>query len=107
MVSSESVFAIAQAALELLHRGREDEDEHRVGVLALDGLPALDVDVEDGDAVIGCAPLHHRLRAAVEMAVDLGPLDELAAARCALEGVIDEVVLDPVLLGPRATGWCR
>ena len=76
------------------------------GYFRLMACAALHVDVEDGDALAGDRLVDHRLRAAVEVAVDLGPLDELAPLDLLLEGHgVDEAVVDAVLLLPaRAAG---
>src|SRR5690606_41490069 len=71
------------------------------GVLPLDGRPALDVDVEEGHAAGLAGHVHRGLGAAVEVAVDLGPLHELPALDATLEGLhVDELVVDAVALGP-------
>ena len=71
--------ASAQAARELVERGRQDEHAHGAGELGLDLTRALVVDVEhDADLALAARALELGDAGAVEVAVDLGPLDELA-----------------------------
>src|SRR5690606_18866062 len=89
-----------QATGKLLHRRGEDENADRIGVLALDRLAALHVDVEEGDPAGLAGHVDRGLRAAVEVAVNLGPLHELAPLDAPLEGLdVDELVVDAVALG--------
>src|SRR6185503_6482097 len=98
--------AAAHAALELLHRGGQDEDAH---ALRIDGahLPrALPVDLQDQVVAARQRVGDHLLRRAVAVAVHVGVLEELAALLHGEESrVVDEVVVDAVLLAfPRRAG---
>src|ERR1035438_1756803 len=67
-----AVAARAQSLLESHHRGRQDQKDHRFGVLTANLLGALDLDFEQH--VLAWIGRGHRR--AVEVAVKLGPLEE-------------------------------
>src|SRR6516225_2056135 len=73
-------------------------------MLAFDRIAALDVDVEHRNSPGGAHSVDDRLRAAIKVPMNLGPLYELAEVDLFLEGQrIDEVVVLSVLL--RSSGW--
>src|SRR4029078_4239399 len=85
----------AKATLQLLHRGRKNEDGDEVAPeRALELLRALPIDVEK-DVAPGLQRLLDRfLRAAVAVVEDIGPFRELFALHHALEsGVVDEMIV--------------
>src|SRR6267143_560271 len=93
----------AQPPLQLGERGRQDQRPHRVGMLLLDGLASLHVDVEDHQAL---GVVDRAARRSVVVAVHLRPLHERAFADHLLEPLFaDEVVIGAVLLVP--TGRAR
>src|SRR5882762_11992844 len=93
----------AHAPLQLLDRGRQDEDADRAGIELAHLLGPLPVDFED-QVVAALQRIEDRLlRSAVAVAVHLGALEKLAAAAHGEERrVVDEVVVDPILL---ARAW--
>src|SRR5438105_12031935 len=93
----------AYAPLQLLDRGRQDEDADRVGIELAHLLRPLPVNFED-QVVAALQRIEDRLlRSAVAVAVDLGALEKLAAAAHGEERrVVDEVVVDAILL---ARAW--
>src|SRR6185295_9208021 len=101
---------VLAAALEprskLVPARRQDEDQHRVRIELLDLQCALPVDLEQDVVAAGDAVLDAGARRAVEMTVDFGPLDELAAIdHRAKRLLVDEVVLAAVpVLAARLSG---
>src|SRR5689334_6514678 len=106
----EAVLAASRQTLaQLLPARRQHENQHRVGKELLDLQRALPVDLEDDVEATDDARLDRRLRRAVEVAVDLGPLDELAARDHRAERrLVGEVVFAAVLvLAARLPGRVR
>ncbi|HVG44296.1 MAG TPA: guanylate kinase, partial [Longimicrobium sp.] len=101
------VLATAVGELEDVLRGRaggrEDEHQHRLGHLLADLAGALHVDVQQQVLAPGLRAADVRQRGAVEVAVHLGPLDQLAGVAHAQELVArhEVVVLAVHLAGPR------
>ena len=95
-----------EPAFQLVNRGRDDEDHHRLRREALDRRRALHVDL--GEDVV--ARRHRvadlRFRHAVRVAVDLGVFEEVALVQHAPEGGLgDELVVHAVaLVGPYRPG---
>ena len=94
------VFAAPlQAGQQLVPARRQEEDEDRVREELLDLQRALPVDLEQHVVAADDAVFDGAARSAVEVAVHLGPLDELARRdHGAKRRLVDEVVLAPVLL---------
>ena len=93
--------AVSQPLLQLLQRGRLDEDVERTEVRLLHRLHALHVDVEDADLAPGQDVLDGRLAGAVHVAAELGVLDELTLLHQVLHGLPGDVVVVPALHLPR------
>src|SRR5438874_675865 len=89
----------AHAPLELLDRGRQDEDADAVRVEPAHLLRALPVDLENDVFAAGDGIEDHFLRRAVVVAVHLGAFQEFAALAHRPEAaLVDEVVVDAILL---------
>jgi hypothetical protein len=90
--------AAAQAAVQLFPRRRQDEDQHGAREDALDLQRALEVDLQHDIVAIAQALLHRGARGAVVVAMNLGPLEEIAVVDHLAEGIGgDEPVLAAVL----------
>ena len=101
--------AAVQPLAQFFPTRRQDEDQDRVRKQPLDLQCALPVDLERHVVAVGDVGGDLGLRRAVEIAVHLRPLEEVAALDHAPERRhVDEVVLAAVLLaGARAAGRVR
>ena len=108
MISSVVLAPAAQARFEVRIGRRQDEDRHRVGEPRPHLGRALHVEVEQEVHPVALGPLVLGQDGAVELAVDLRPLQERALLLQGLEGGrVHEVVVDAVRLPrPRAGASC-
>ena len=87
----------AQTTLELVHAGRLDKDENRLGHDGADREAALDVDLQDDGLTARKDALDLALQRAVAMGVHPRPLEELSRRKATVKLlVVHEVIGDAI-----------